>query len=218
MFALRDISRQRSNRARCRRPWEYVFYVDILRGDDEPAQRVAAPGRSRRPGKGARNLSGSLRKIQPWQQSPTQMKKIPMDTADRIIRRNFIVRSTAVGAGLVIPAWPQRLPGRRRKEGRHPAEDLMREHGVLNPDPADLRRHLRLLDAKQTFDRESLPVRRELSATSWRNITRSWKRIFCSHASVRQTSCGPGGHASCQHQAGRRVGADRATCQGEQQG
>ena len=41
VFALRDISLSKSSRAPCvGRPWEYVFYVDFLRGDDEPAQNA----------------------------------------------------------------------------------------------------------------------------------------------------------------------------------
>ena len=41
VFALRDISLSKiESRPVKGRPWEYVFYVDILRGDDEPARNA----------------------------------------------------------------------------------------------------------------------------------------------------------------------------------
>lgn len=41
VFALRDISLSRiESRPMRGRPWEYVFYVDLLRGDDEPARKA----------------------------------------------------------------------------------------------------------------------------------------------------------------------------------
>jgi prephenate dehydratase len=41
VFALRDISLSKiESRPRRGYPWEYVFYVDILRGDDEPARKA----------------------------------------------------------------------------------------------------------------------------------------------------------------------------------
>jgi len=41
VFALRDISLSKIESRPVRgRPWEYVFYVDILRGDDEPARNA----------------------------------------------------------------------------------------------------------------------------------------------------------------------------------
>ena len=41
LFALRDISLSKiESRPMRGRPWEYVFYVDFLRGDDEPAQNA----------------------------------------------------------------------------------------------------------------------------------------------------------------------------------
>ena len=41
VFALRDISLSKiESRPRRGRPWEYVFYVDYLRGDDEPARNA----------------------------------------------------------------------------------------------------------------------------------------------------------------------------------
>jgi prephenate dehydratase len=41
VFALRDISLSKiESRPRRGFPWEYVFYVDFLRGDDEPARKA----------------------------------------------------------------------------------------------------------------------------------------------------------------------------------
>ncbi len=43
VFALRDISLSKiESRPRRGYPWEYVFYVDFLRGDDEPARKALA--------------------------------------------------------------------------------------------------------------------------------------------------------------------------------
>lgn len=77
-----------------------------------------------------------------------------MDNAARTTRRNFVLRSTTVlGAGLVIPGLASGAGAEDKgKEDISPAEDLMREHGVLNRILLIYDEHLRLLDAKQTFD------------------------------------------------------------------
>ena len=77
-----------------------------------------------------------------------------MDNAARTTRRNFVLGSTtALGAGLVIPGLASGAGAEDEgKEDISPAEDLMREHGVLNRILLIYDEHLRLLDAKQTFD------------------------------------------------------------------
>jgi prephenate dehydratase len=41
VFALRDISLSKiESRPMRGRPWDYAFYVDFLRGDDEPARNA----------------------------------------------------------------------------------------------------------------------------------------------------------------------------------
>jgi hemerythrin-like domain-containing protein len=86
-------------------------------------------------------------------------------------RRHFLQRTSAAGAGLLLPALafanPQKPPAEGNKEDKKddknddkkkdaedisPAEDLMREHGVLNRILLIYDDHLRMLAAKQTFD------------------------------------------------------------------
>jgi hemerythrin-like domain-containing protein len=74
-------------------------------------------------------------------------------------RRLFLRRTSIVGAGLLMPAvafaQPQQgaaLKEKKQGEDISPAEDLMREHGVLNRILLIYDEHLRRLAAKQTFD------------------------------------------------------------------
>ena len=73
-------------------------------------------------------------------------------------RRHFLQKTSVASAGLVIPALafagPQKAPSDKKKvaEDISPAEDLMREHGVLNRVLLIYDEHLRRLTAKQTFD------------------------------------------------------------------
>lgn len=72
-------------------------------------------------------------------------------------RRRFLQRTSAASAGLLIPglafAHPQETAAEKKKnEDVSPAEDLMREHGVLNRILLIYDEHLRRLAAKQTFD------------------------------------------------------------------
>ena len=75
-------------------------------------------------------------------------------------RRNFLRRSSIAGAVLLVPALSaaQEKPAPKKKdevkgdEGISPAEDLMREHGVLNRILLIYDEHLRMLSAKHPFD------------------------------------------------------------------
>jgi hemerythrin-like domain-containing protein len=74
-------------------------------------------------------------------------------------RRRFLQQSSIAGAGLLAPAIvladPQKAPAPEKKkdaEDISPAEDLMREHGVLNRVLLIYDYHLHRLATKQTFD------------------------------------------------------------------
>lgn len=75
-------------------------------------------------------------------------------------RRNFLRRTSIAGAGLLAPfAFAQQMPGENEKgekekviEKISPAEDLMREHGVLNRVLLIYDEHLRMLTEKKPFD------------------------------------------------------------------
>jgi len=74
-------------------------------------------------------------------------------------RRDFLRNTSIVGASVLVPALAaaQQKPVPEKEEpkgdeGISPAEDLMREHGVLNRILLIYDEHLRLLAAKRTFD------------------------------------------------------------------
>jgi hemerythrin-like domain-containing protein len=75
-------------------------------------------------------------------------------------RRHFLQYTSIAGAGLLAPALalasPQQSPSGKPKDANaediSPAEDLMREHGVLNRVLLIYDEHLHMLAAKQTFD------------------------------------------------------------------
>jgi hemerythrin-like domain-containing protein len=73
-------------------------------------------------------------------------------------RRNFLRDTTIAGAGLLVPALAaaQKPAPKSDKpkgdEGISPAEDLMREHGLLNRVLLIYDEHLRMLAAKRAFD------------------------------------------------------------------
>jgi hemerythrin-like domain-containing protein len=76
-------------------------------------------------------------------------------------RRNFLHQTSIAGGALLLPvlAAAQDKPDRKKEagkpkgdEGISPAEDLMREHGVLNRILLIYDEHLRMLAAKRTFD------------------------------------------------------------------
>ncbi|MHB8215140.1 MAG: hemerythrin domain-containing protein [Candidatus Sulfotelmatobacter sp.] len=73
-------------------------------------------------------------------------------------RRRFLQHTSVASAGLLVPALafgvPQKKPSDKQKDAEDisPAEDLMREHGVLNRVLLIYDYHLHLIAAKQTFD------------------------------------------------------------------
>lgn len=77
-------------------------------------------------------------------------------------RRNFLRNSSIAGAGVVLPAFStaralQQDSKKKEKEKKDdedvsPAEDLMREHGLLNRLLLIYDEHLRMLAAKRSFD------------------------------------------------------------------
>jgi hemerythrin-like domain-containing protein len=77
-------------------------------------------------------------------------------------RRRFLQHSSVAGAGLLLPAAAFAIPQKKSPakgndkdhagENISPAEDLMREHGVLNRVLLIYDHHLHLLAAKETFD------------------------------------------------------------------
>jgi hemerythrin-like domain-containing protein len=77
-------------------------------------------------------------------------------------RRHFLRHTSIASAGLLLPALPfadpqkppaeQKADEKKDAEDISPAEDLMREHGVLNRILLIYDDHLRMLAAKQTFD------------------------------------------------------------------
>jgi len=72
-------------------------------------------------------------------------------------RRNFLRNSSIAGAGLLLPALSvaQAAPEKdkeKKDEDVSPAEDLMREHGLLNRLLLIYDDHLRMLAAKRSFD------------------------------------------------------------------
>lgn len=79
-------------------------------------------------------------------------------------RRNFLLQTSTAGAALLMPglAIAQQKPGdnnekdKEKEKGKgeeiSPAEDLMREHGVLNRILLIYDEHLRRLAAKRPFD------------------------------------------------------------------
>ena len=76
----------------------------------------------------------------------------------RSSRRQFLQRTSTASAGILVPTFAfavsQKAPEAKEKTGEDisPAEDLMREHGLLNRILLIYDEHLRRLRAKQTFD------------------------------------------------------------------
>jgi hemerythrin-like domain-containing protein len=78
-------------------------------------------------------------------------------------RRNFLRQVSIGGTGLVVPtlavAQQKATPDKDKAkvdEGISPAEDLMREHGLLNRLLLIYDHYLRMLNAKQSFDGSAL--------------------------------------------------------------
>jgi hemerythrin-like domain-containing protein len=76
-----------------------------------------------------------------------------MEVSDCPSRRDFIVRSSALGAAFSASAFLPAQPAPEKDEDKvSPPEDLMREHGVLNRILLIYDEHIHRLDAKQDFD------------------------------------------------------------------
>jgi hemerythrin-like domain-containing protein len=80
-------------------------------------------------------------------------------------RRNFLRNNSIAGAGLLLPtlAVTQAAPEKEKEkdnkgEDISPAEDLMREHGLLNRLLLIYDEHLRMLSAKRSFDGSVLVI------------------------------------------------------------
>ena len=76
------------------------------------------------------------------------------------IRRRTFLQSSLIGAGCLLPGMiavqqkPAQTEHEEQNEGEEisPAEDLMREHGLLNRILLIYDHHVQLLSAKKTFD------------------------------------------------------------------
>ena len=80
-------------------------------------------------------------------------REVRMTDPNTSSRREFILRSGAIGASLSVPTvlFGEQKP-EKEAEKVSPPEDLMREHGVLNRILLIYDEHIRRLDAKQDFD------------------------------------------------------------------
>jgi hemerythrin-like domain-containing protein len=71
-------------------------------------------------------------------------------------RRNFLRSTSVAGASLLVPvlavAQQKAAPEKQKDKDISPAEDLMREHGLLNRLLLIYDEHLRMLAAKRSFD------------------------------------------------------------------
>jgi len=74
-------------------------------------------------------------------------------------RRNFLHKTSIAGAALILPSWASAQQKSEKEdekakgdEGISPAEDLMREHGVLNRILLIYDHHLHMLASKRPFD------------------------------------------------------------------
>jgi len=132
-----------------------------------------------------------------------------MDASNRSSRRNFIVRSSAIGAVLAAPAILLAQPTPEKDEDKvSPPEDLMREHGVLNRILLIYDEHIRRLDAKQDFDpavlKDAAGIIRKFVEDYHEKLEEDYLfprfRRANKHVDLVETLLG-------QHQAGRRVTA-----------
>ena len=67
-------------------------------------------------------------------------------------RREFLISSAALGAGLLLPNFAVSKNDNDKKEDVGPAEDLMREHGALNRILLIYEEGLKRLNTKKDFD------------------------------------------------------------------
>jgi hypothetical protein len=105
-------------------------------------------------------------------------------------RRKFPHQTGLAGLALVTPRWGHLQPQKesKKEEEVSPAEDLMREHGLLNRVLLVYEEVDRRLKARTEFDPQILARAAGITSVSSRSITRSSKRTICSRASRRPAS------------------------------
>jgi len=133
-----------------------------------------------------------------------------MEVPGRRSRRDFIVRSSALGAVFSASAVVLAQPAPEKDEDKvSPPEDLMREHGVLNRILLIYDEHIRRLETKQDFDpavlKDAAGIVRKFVEEYHEKLEEDYLfprfRKANKHVDLVETLL-------AQHQAGRRVTAE----------